>query len=91
MCVKIMILWNNVDLLSKANRKAMFLTKVNYNSMQWYICLEAMCATYFIIRPHHNLVIEFGATRYGVFGRALKTRRLMLDTMVPQEEVMVPR
>ena len=80
----------NVNLLSKANREAMFLTKINYNSARWYRCLEAMCATYFIIGPHHSLVNEFGATRYGVISRALKTQRLIPNTMVPQEEVMAP-
>lgn len=80
----------NVNLLSKANREAMFLTKINYNSARWYRCLEAMCATYFIIGPHHSLVNEFGATRYGVISRALKTQRLVHNTVVPQEEVMAP-
>ena len=80
----------NVNLLSKANREAMFLTKINYNSARWYRCLEAMCATYFIIGPHHTLVNEFGATRYGVISRALKAQRLVHNTMVPQEEVMAP-
>lgn len=80
----------NVNLLSKANREAMFLTKINYNSARWYRCLEAMCATYFIIGPHHSLVNEFGATRYGVISRALKNQRLVLNTVVPQEEVMAP-
>ena len=80
----------NVNLLSKANREAMFLTKINYNSARWYRCLEAMCSTYFIIGPHHSLVNEFGATRYGVISRALKNQRLTLNTVVPQEEVMAP-
>ena len=80
----------NVNLLSKANREAMFLTKINYNSARWYRCLEAMCATYFIIGPHHSLVNEFGATRYGVISRALKNQRLTLNTVIPQEEVMAP-
>ena len=80
----------NVNLLSKANREAMFLTKINYNSARWYRCLEAMCATYFIIGPHHSMVNEFGATRYGVISRALKAQRLVHNTVVPQEEVMAP-
>lgn len=80
----------NVNLLSKANREAIFLTKINYNSARWYRCLEAMCATYFIIGPHHSLVNEFGATRYGVISRALKHQRLTHNTVVPQEEIMAP-
>lgn len=80
----------NVNLLSKANREAMFLTKINYNSARWYRCLEAMCATYFIIGPHHSMVNEFGVTRYGVISRALKSQRLTHNTVVPQEEVMAP-
>ena len=80
----------NVNLLSKANREAMFLTKINYNSARWYRCLEAMCATYFIIGPHHSLVNEFGATRYGVISLALKAQRLVHNTVIPHEEVMAP-
>ena len=80
----------NVNLLSRANREAMFLTKINYNSSRWYRCLEAMCATYFIIGPHHSLVNEFGTTRYGVISRALKNQRLIHNTVLPQEEVMAP-
>jgi hypothetical protein len=80
----------NVNMLSKANREVMFLTKIHYNSARWFRCLEAMCATYFIIGPHHSLVNEFGATRYGVLSRALKTQRLIHDIVVPQEEVMTP-
>ena len=41
--------------------------------------------------PHHSLVNEFGATRYIVINQALKTQRLMLNTVVLQEEVMTPR
>ena len=80
----------NVNLLSKVNREALFLTKINYNSARWYRCLEAMCSTYFIIGPHHSLVNEFGATRYGVISRALKNQRIVQNTVVPQEEIMAP-
>ena len=80
----------NVNLLSRANREAMFLTKINYNSSRWYRCLEAMCATYFISGPHHSQVNEFGTTRYGVISRALKNQRLIHNKVVPQEEVMAP-
>lgn len=80
----------NVNLLSRANCEAMFLMKINYNSARWYRCLEAMCATYFIIGPHHSLVNEFGATRYDVISIALKNQRLIHNTAVPQEEVMAP-
>jgi hypothetical protein len=80
----------NVNLLSKVNREALFLTKINYNSARWYRCLEAMCSTYFIIGPHHSLVNEFGATRYGVISRALKHQRIVHNTVVPQEEIMAP-
>jgi hypothetical protein len=62
----------NVDLLSKANRETMFLSKINYNSARWYMCLEAMCLTYLIDGPHHSLVNEFGAVWYGVISQALK-------------------
>lgn len=64
---------DNVSLLSKANHKTKFLTKLNYKSMRSYRCLEAMCATYFVIGPHHNLVSEFWANHYGVIRQALKT------------------
>ena len=66
------------------------MTKINYNSSRWYRCLEAMCATYFIIGLHHSQVNEFGTTRYGVISRALKNQRLIHNKMVPQEEVMAP-
>ena len=80
----------NVNLLSRVNREAMFLTKINYNSARWYRCLEAMCSTFFIIGPHHSLVNEFGATRYGVISRALKNQRLIQNSVLPREEVMAP-
>ena len=68
----------------------MFLTKINYNSARWYRCLEAMCSTYFITGPHHNLVNELGATGYGVISRALKNQRLIHNSVLPREEVMAP-
>ena len=80
----------NVNLLSKVNMEAMFLTKINYNLARWYRCLEAMCSTYFVIGPHHNLVNEFEATRYGVISRVLKNQRLAHNIVVPQEEIMAP-
>ena len=80
----------NVNLLSKTNREALILTKINYRSSRWIRCLEAMCSTYFIIGPHHSLVNEFGATRYGVISRALQVQREMENTVVPEEETMRP-
>ena len=70
--------------------KAMFLMKINYNFAWWHNCLEVMCATYFIIGPHQSLVSEYGATRYGVINKALKTQLLIHNIVVPPEEVMTP-
>ena len=66
----------------------MFLTKINYNSTRWYKCLEAVCLTYLINGPHHSLVNEFRAARYGVINRALKNQRLTHNMVVPQQEIM---
>lgn len=80
----------NVNLLSKTNREALILTKINYRSARWLRCMEAMCSTYFIIGPHHSLINEFGATRYGVISRALQVQREVENTIVPEEETMRP-
>lgn len=61
-------------MLSKTNCEAMFLTKINYNSMGWCRCLEIVCATYFIIGRHHSLVNKFEVTCYKVISRALRIK-----------------
>jgi hypothetical protein len=80
----------NVNLLSKANREVLLFTKLSYRSSRWTRCIEAMCATYFIIGPHHSLINEFGATRFGVVSRALQYQREVQNAIVPEEEIMVP-
>lgn len=80
----------NVNLISKVNREVLFLTKLNYMTSRWHRCLEAMCSTYFIIGPHHTMVNEFGATRFGVVSRALKLQRTVTNAIRPREEVMTP-
>ena len=51
---------------AKLTKKTLFAITLNYRAPRWARCIEAMCATYFIVGPHHNLINEFGATRYGV-------------------------
>lgn len=80
----------NVNVISKVNREVLFLTKLNYTATRWQRCLEAMCSTYFIIGPHHTLVNEFGATRFGVISRALQMQRKVTNAIRPREEVMIP-
>lgn len=80
----------NVNLLSKVNREALILTKINYRSARWLRCIEAMCSTFFIIGPHHSLLNEFGATRYGVISRALQVQREVENVVIPEEETMMP-
>lgn len=36
----------------------------------------------------HSLIYDFGATRYGIISRALKNQRLVLNIVVPLDEVM---
>ncbi len=80
----------NVNLLSKANREVLLFTKLSYRASRWSRCIEAMCATYFIIGPHHSLINEFGVTRFGVISRALQYQREVQNTIVPDEEIMAP-
>jgi hypothetical protein len=80
----------NVNLLNKANQEVLFFTKLSFRSSRSTRCIEAMCATYFIIGPHHSLINKFGATRFGMISRALQYQREVQNAIIPEEEIMAP-
>ena len=51
--------------------EALLATKHLYRTARWMRCVEAMCATYFIIGPHHTMVNDFGHTQAKMMARAL--------------------
>ena len=51
--------------------------------------MEAMCATYFVIGPHHTIVNDFGHTRAKMMATTLQDQSDN-NILLPQEETMVP-
>ena len=49
----------DISRFSATRPEALLATKHLYWTPRWMRCVEAMCATYFVIGPHHTMVNDF--------------------------------
>ena len=87
-CKEYSLTWD-INKFSATRPEALLATKHLYRTTRWMRCVEAMCATYFVIGPHHTMVNDFGHTRAKMMARTLQDQSDN-NIQLPQEETMVP-
>ena len=86
-CKEYSLTWD-INRFSATRPEALLATKHLYRTSRWMRCVEAMCATYFVIGPHHTMVNDFGHTRAKMMARTLQDQSDN-NIHLPQEETMV--
>jgi hypothetical protein len=87
-CKEYSLTWD-INKFSATRPEALLATKHLYRTARWMRCVEAMCATYFVIGPHHAMVNDFGHTRAKMMARSLQDQSDNNIQLQP-EETMVP-
>ena len=87
-CKDYSLTWD-INKFNTTRPEALLATKHLYRTSRWMRCVEAMCATYFVIGPHHTMVNDFGHTRAKMMARSLQDQSDN-NIQIQPEETMVP-